>query len=485
MRGRKVGGEDVVRCEPGVKADEGRSGCAQGSVPEGSDALLANSVSEEFESVGASLGLLGRLEGVDGGERHPERRAGQTGKDGLDRDGPVNALEQGEDASVGGRVTEPREGSLEEGGRESSVEAGKLSLGPQPLGHLARSSSAAVLDVHEGPERHERKDLDDHGHGAGDAAARSALEGLLQVDVVVEDDAVAQDCESGREGKGHEEGGKDVDAEVGDGLVGGGRVEDGQEGRRGEDQSKCEALLASQYRQKLAGSIKVESAAILSTYEYGVLKVGGSGQVGEAPERSDADGRDGRKPPEDDAENGSESFLLLAVLVPKAKLSSGAEQLDDGVRPAEPGENGAERRSYPAGVSRRPRERSKEEVLNSGDEGDGERDESGEDERVQVVRPVRPLRVSDRCVGDSQKGSVLVRRRRSGNDVVGLRDMSRDALLAVELDGGGLLDNSLDDWLQDSSTRAGRGSVSRQRTHLLKTLRTHRRVSEMTAKTRM
>lgn len=227
MRGREVGGQDVVRCEPGVEADEGRSGRAQGSVPEGSDALLANAVSEEFESVGASLGLLGRLEGVDGGERHPKRRAGQTGKDGLDRDGPVNALEQGEDASVGGRVTEPREGSLEEGGRESGVEARKLALGPQPLGHLARSSSTAVLDVHEGPERHERKDLDDHGHGAGDAAARSALEGLLEVDVVVEDDTVAQDCESGREGKGHEEGGEDVDAEVGDGLVGGGRVEDG------------------------------------------------------------------------------------------------------------------------------------------------------------------------------------------------------------------------------------------------------------------
>lgn len=96
--------------------------------------------------------------------------------------------------------------------------------------------------VHDGPERHERQDLDDHGERAGDAAAGRALERLLEVDVVVKDDAVAKNDERRRERKGREERREQVNAQVRDGLVRRRRRDDVEDRRRREDENEGKVL---------------------------------------------------------------------------------------------------------------------------------------------------------------------------------------------------------------------------------------------------
>lgn len=190
------------------------------------------------------------------------------------------------------------------------------------------------------------------------------------------------------------------------------------------------------------------------THENGVLQVDRGGQVRKPPYGGDTDRRDGHEPPEGDAEDGAERLLLLAVLVSEAQLAPGAEQLDDGVRPSEPGEDGPERGADPAGAPARARvgQPAKEEVLDAGDERDRERDEAGEDERVQPVGPVRGLDVRDGRVrrSDEQRRALVRRgRRRDGRSRLLLDDVRRLALVAVKLDGGGRLDRALDDRLED------------------------------------
>ena len=49
----------------------------------------------------------------------------------LDRERDVVGFEEGEDANVGGRIAEPRDGRLQQGGAEPAVEPAHSPLVPQ------------------------------------------------------------------------------------------------------------------------------------------------------------------------------------------------------------------------------------------------------------------------------------------------------------------------------------------------------------------
>ena len=85
------------------------------------------------------------LERIDGRERHAEGGARSARKDSLDEDGELDALEESDDAGVGGRVTKARERALKEGGKKAGVEARELAVGPEGGAGVSEAATKAVL----------------------------------------------------------------------------------------------------------------------------------------------------------------------------------------------------------------------------------------------------------------------------------------------------------------------------------------------------
>jgi len=111
---------------------------------------------------------LDRVEGED--EDAPERGAARR-DDRLRRDGQRRRLEERERALVRRRVAKPRERRGEQRDPEALVEAGHAALAVEVAHRREEAGARGELDVDRRPEPHEQQHLEDHGRGAGRAAA--------------------------------------------------------------------------------------------------------------------------------------------------------------------------------------------------------------------------------------------------------------------------------------------------------------------------
>lgn len=96
----------------------------------------------------SSTHRLGRINGHNGNAKEARRRRRRNGFD-AHRPvlGLVHAVEEGENARVGGRVSETREGSLKEGRQDTAVEARNAAVGVQRSEGDGETCAVAVLVV--------------------------------------------------------------------------------------------------------------------------------------------------------------------------------------------------------------------------------------------------------------------------------------------------------------------------------------------------
>lgn len=81
---------------------------SQRTPPQTPNPILLDPLPEQLQARLPSSSLLRRLERVNGGESHPERSGGKTGRDGLDEYWPSERSQQGENTGIGGGIAEAR-----------------------------------------------------------------------------------------------------------------------------------------------------------------------------------------------------------------------------------------------------------------------------------------------------------------------------------------------------------------------------------------
>ena len=204
-------------------ANKGGRGGSESSIPQTSDSLLLDSVSEQLESSFPTFGLLSRLDRVDRGEDHPETCGCETTGNCLDQYWPGQGFEESQDTGIGGGVAKSSERALEaasgvnlpplrckvkysHGRTESGVISLETSIVPQFLRGLFEASTVSVLIVHNRPQWHQGQDLDDHCCCSGNTATSSRFECSDEIKVELVRHASTGERESEGNGQTGEEG---------------------------------------------------------------------------------------------------------------------------------------------------------------------------------------------------------------------------------------------------------------------------------------
>ena len=156
------GFEDVIAAPPGVTPNEGGDEGTGGSGPEGQDPGVVDAVDEGRET-GPALDLEDGFDRVNGHNGDAPTCGGETRDGRLDSDGDVRRREGRKDPGVGGRVPEPREGSLEEGHRDARIETPNSTVFIEVPHRLHQRPAVPHLIIDRRPEPHQQHHLTYHG----------------------------------------------------------------------------------------------------------------------------------------------------------------------------------------------------------------------------------------------------------------------------------------------------------------------------------